>query len=746
VSVHSETAPVWLDTLFEEAPFGIAWFDADLRFRRVNRRLVAMNGLSAEAHIGRTIAEVVKTDRALDSQIVRAMDRREPVSLEASGETLARPGEARRWLVSFHPVEDGGELAGVLAFALEVTGEDTREEELARLIELERAARSRAEAAEARAEFLTEATASLDASLDLRTTLRTLSRIVVPTLADLCLVDMLEDGGEHVRRLAVAHRDPAVESEVWELTRRWPSAPGGVQGIRHVIASGKTQYFRTISEDALAVSFPDPEHRERVSALGLRSAVVAPLRARGRTFGSITFVQAGSDRTFSPADVALAEELCRRAALAVDNARLYTDLRRADRAQRFLSEASQLLAASLDYETTLETVAQLATAGVADGCSVDVVDQAGMLRSVALSHVDPEKLQIIAEARRRWPTPVAKSLYIGESHRRTEPVLVREMGEREWAELARDEEHLAVLRKVGVRSIVVVPMIARDRMLGTIALFLTDGARRFGEEDQALAEELGRRAAVAADNARLYSDRSRVARTLQRSLMPAELPSIPHIDTAVRFRSAGDGGEVGGDFYDVFDSHRDGWIAVVGDVCGKGAEAATLTSLSRHTLRAAARYETGPVGMLTALNEAILAQSPELLFTTAALMAVENGEDHTVARIALGGHLPPLLVRADGTVEPLSARGSLLGVFPGPELEETRAELHDGDAVVLYTDGVTEAGAPDQPLGEEALAGLLRGVAGKPAAEIARAVEEQVAAIEPGLPRDDMAVLVLRRV
>jgi serine phosphatase RsbU (regulator of sigma subunit) len=286
-------------------------------------------------------------------------------------------------------------------------------------------------------------------------------------------------------------------------------------------------------------------------------------------------------------------------------------------------------------------------------------------------------------------------------------------------------------------------MIARGRALGVISLYMTESENRFTDDDLDLAVELARRAAVAADNSRLYSERTRVAETLQRSLVPAEIPPMPHLESAVRFRSAGEG-EVGGDFYDVFERAAGSWAAIVGDVCGKGAQAAALTALSRHTVRAAARYESGPVAALSVLNSAIAEQAPELLFCTAALVWLEPSAEHTRLRLSLGGHLPPLVVRADGTVESLDAEGALLGVFDEAELAERTAELAPGDALVLYTDGVTEAGAPDEAFGEERLAELLAGLGGRSADEIADAVEEATLAYQATAPRDDVAILVLR--
>jgi serine phosphatase RsbU (regulator of sigma subunit) len=735
----TEIPAALLDTLFEDAPFGLAYFDTDLRYVRINDVLARKKGLSPAAHVGRTPEELLP-------DAVQAMDALRQVL--ATGEPLSRDVELRshaaplQFAASLVPVRDGEEIVGVAVIAVEVSDERSSARQRERLFALERAARARAESAEGRALFIAEAGTSLDGSLDLRTTLHTLARVVVPRLAHLCLVDMVEEDGS-VQRFAVAHADPSREQLVWELTRRWPSAANAPVGIPKVVRTGETEVIERVTDDILAAAFPDPEQRDHVRALELRSAIIVPLRTRGRTLGTVTIVLCGAGEPFTAFDVSLAEELARRASLAVDNARLFTELRRADRDQRFLAEATQLLAGTLEWTEVLETVASLAIAGIGDGCSIDVLEPGGEVRMLATTHVDPVKRELVEELRRRWPVD-RDSDYVGRTLETGESALHPEIDDRVYAALADDPDQLELMRRVGVRSALYVPMIARGRLLGAINLVITESDRRFGPGDLQLAEELARRAAVAADNARLYADRSRVARTLQRSLIPARLPDMEGLEVAVRFRSAGDGAEVGGDFYDVFALAEGSWAAVVGDVCGKGAQAAALTALARHTVRAAARYEEGPADVLQALNRAIAEQSPDLLFCTAALAWIETREGGATVRVALGGHLPPAVIRADGAVGTVSPTGALLGVFESIELREERVELGRGDALVLYTDGVTEAGAPRAALGEEGLVELLAGHAGRSADEIAGAVEARVGELDEGLPRDDVAVLVLR--
>ncbi|HEY2636387.1 MAG TPA: GAF domain-containing protein, partial [Solirubrobacteraceae bacterium] len=507
-----ELSPALLEALFEEGPFGLALFDRNLRYVRVNQRLAEINGVPVAEHRGRTPEEVVP-DLAADARVAinRALRSGEIATVEVAGTTASQPGVERSWLVSYFPVREDGDIVGVAGLIHEVTAERRVEEQRAQLYELEREARARAEAAERRAAFLAETAEMLDASLDLRTTLRTLSRVLVPRVADLCLVDMIDKG--EVKRLAVAHSDPDIEQLVWELSRRWPSPPGSPAGIRRVIEEGRTEYLPEVSEANIGQAFPHPEHRELVRGLGLRSVVIVPLRARGRTLGAMTLVLTDSGRTFEEPDVALAEELARRASLAVDNARLYTDMRRADQAQRFLSEATEILASSLDWDVTVETIAKLAIDGLADGCSIDALEPTGEIRELALAHVNPEKADLYLRFRRLYGVG-STSPFLRRTIQTMEPALHPVVADDQLRAAADSEDHFALLRAFNAHSIICVPMVARGRALGVISLYVTESDRQFDEDDLALAVELARRAAVAADNARLYSDRSRVAAIL----------------------------------------------------------------------------------------------------------------------------------------------------------------------------------------------------------------------------------------
>jgi PAS domain S-box-containing protein len=425
-----------------------------------------------------------------------------------------------------------------------------------------------------------------------------------------------------------------------------------------------------------------------------------------------------------------------------------TDRMRAERSERFLSQASKLLASSLDYTTTMRRVAELAVPEIADWCAVDVLDDRGSLRHVALAAADEADLPLAREMRDRYPVDPASPTGVPNVIRTGDPELFAEIPDDLLAGAARDARHLELLRSLRMSSVMVAPMTARGRTLGAMTFVSSHSGRRFDVEHLGLAEELARRAATAVDNARLYGERAYIARALQESLLPPTLPEISGVEVAARFRAAGDGNEVGGDFYDLFDTGDAKWAVVMGDVCGKGAPAAALTALARYTLRAAAMREDRPSDVLSTLNEALVRQRADEQFCTVAFARLERNGTGTRITVASGGHPLPLVLRADGRVDAVGTPGSLLGIMPDPQLRDDSVRLEPGDAVVLYTDGVTDAWAPERVLSPADLAGVLRECAGLDAAAIAERVERAATAPvngeAPAEPRDDVAILVLR--
>jgi GAF domain-containing protein len=417
-------------------------------------------------------------------------------------------------------------------------------------------------------------------------------------------------------------------------------------------------------------------------------------------------------------------------------------IRASERRFAFLAEASALLAASLNYERTLAKVARLGVPTLADWCAVDVLEADGSIRRLAVAHLDPEKAALANRMRRRYP-PEDAGAGLGKVLRTGRSELFPEISSDDLETIAFDEHHLTILRALGITSGMWVPLTARGRTLGAITFASSDSGRIYGANDLSLAEELGRVAGVAVDNARLYEERSNIARTLQRSLLPPRLPAIDGIEVAARYRAAGEGTDVGGDFYDVFEVGKDAWAVMIGDVCGKGPRAAAVTGLARHTLRAASMSEWRPRRVLLMLNDALVRDEVDE-FCTAVFARFTRVRTQVRVTLACGGHPPPLFLGANGRVEVAGEPGTLLGVFPDPELATAVIDLHPGDGLLFYTDGVTESRGPGIGLSEEALRELLTERAGGSAEALADAVEQAAAAAQPGGPRDDIALVCLR--
>jgi serine phosphatase RsbU (regulator of sigma subunit) len=267
--------------------------------------------------------------------------------------------------------------------------------------------------------------------------------------------------------------------------------------------------------------------------------------------------------------------------------------------------------------------------------------------------------------------------------------------------------------------------------------------REFTPRDEAILAQLGQLASVAIAKSQAYTRERHIAQVLQRSLLPPSIPAVPGLTAAVRFIAAGEGIEVGGDFYDFFRA-RDGVAALIGDVCGKGPEAASVTALARHTLRAAAAYESRPSAVLTLLHRALRDDRDDGRFCTVAYCDFELREDGVRMVLSCGGHPLPLVLRRSGTVEPVGRLGTLLGADVEPVLTDVTIDLAPGDLVVLYTDGVTEVRAGRQEIfGHRDLADLLRRCTGMHADGVAQLIQDAVLGAAGGRPRDDIAVMVI---
>ncbi|MGW2841046.1 PP2C family protein-serine/threonine phosphatase [Streptomyces sp. NPDC001493] len=402
---------------------------------------------------------------------------------------------------------------------------------------------------------------------------------------------------------------------------------------------------------------------------------------------------------------------------------------------RFLSEASNVLLASLNADKCMSATAQLAAEYLADVAIVVAPAKGGKLpvsRALtgqeadrALLVADPSDLPGLAEALQGFP-PVPS--------RWIDPATLPG-----WALPDGFTEK--------IESVVVTPLPGHGVPAGALILLRRSGRAQFNRDEEVFARLFAARAGAALSAARLYSEQSAITQTLMRDLLPPTLQRLDGVEIAGGYRPAGAAEQVGGDFYDVHpgSTAADASLVVLGDVCGKGLEAAVLTGKIRNTLQALLPMADDHERMLRLLNGALL-NSHHTRFATLVLASVHRAENQVRLRLTSAGHPHPLVVRADGSIEEVPTRGSLIGVLPTIEALTVEAVLEPGDTCLLYTDGFTEArGGPlgDELFGDERLRRALSECADMPA----EAVIEQIQMLASQWLRngrhDDMALIAI---
>jgi len=415
-------------------------------------------------------------------------------------------------------------------------------------------------------------------------------------------------------------------------------------------------------------------------------------------------------------------------------------VKRAELVQRLLADAGEVLSASLDLHDTLQRVADICVPELADWCAVSMPNEHHQLQAVAVAHSDPDKVALAQRLGERYPVDLDEPEGAARVFREAAPTVVNDVTDEMLVAAASDEEHLRVLRGLGMRAALAVPMTTQGRTVGVLTLISAESGRTFGEEDVSLASELAGRAATAVDNARLYTERSRIARTLQASLLPDELPPLPGWRTASLYRPAGDEERVGGDFYEGFPLGENGWMLVVGDVTGRGASAAALTALMRHTLRAIAKLTGSAPKALEELNRELLAR-PERSLCTAVCVVLRECDGSAQANVVCAGHPLPLLVR-DGAAEYIGEFGPMVGAFADESWKPVTVVLRPGDILFLYSDGVLDTTGREDRFGPDRLERALAGATNVDDA-VSR-VERALSGFEVGAQADDTAALAVQ--
>lgn len=417
-----------------------------------------------------------------------------------------------------------------------------------------------------------------------------------------------------------------------------------------------------------------------------------------------------------------------------------TDRKRSELSQAFLADASKKLSESLDLESAVRAIAQAAVPAIADWCTVEMVGRRGSIETVEVAHVEPELAERVRRFRDDYPVSPDADFGPAEAIRSGQGQLYEKVDIESFREFYGDERQAQAVAALSPRSSLTAPIVVRGEPIGSITLALTRSGARYTDYDLDTVVELGRRAGIAVDNARMHTERMRMLASLQKSLIPAELPQLAGLTLSATFRPAERDAEVGGDFYDAFKLADGSSALVIGDVCGKGPEAAALTALARYTIRTTAMTESDPQRILEQLNEALLEQVRDGRFCTVAFARLTHEGDDFLLESISAGHPLPLIVGGDEP-KPVGEPGTLLGVVADPTLPVSRTRLRRDEALLLYTDGLSAGQTTDDT--EYALA-LVRDLSPNGTGDFASVVDRAAVDRQEEPNRDDVAILVAR--
>ena len=473
--------------LFATSAVGVAIVDRDLRYVRVNETLAAMNGVAAPAHVGRRIREILPAAAADALEgVLRAHLESGEVVIDFPFTLDDPPRPSRHFLSSYHPVRGvGGEVTGIAAFVAERSSTEVA------LLEAKRAA----EAAERRVTFLADASALLATSLDVEATLDTIARLAIPALADWCFVEVLERG--RVRPAAIAHRDPDMIRLVQRSLERNPIDLNAPFGTGKVLRTGEPELNPEIPDAALVSIAQDAEHLATLRAVGLRSSISVPLHDEaGRAIAVLSLVSAESERRYGPADLAMAEELARRASSALASARLYAAGQAALRRATALQRVSSALAGALTAQEVARVVVQsgCGAVGAAAGSLARLDEDRREFEVLAIDGFDP----VTTREYTRFPLlagrPFSDAVLSGR------PAYFGSLDDVDGPYASA----LAPLRASGYGAFAALPILAAGRAVAAVAFSFAD-RQPFDEEERAFLETLAAQAGQALERAQLIA-------------------------------------------------------------------------------------------------------------------------------------------------------------------------------------------------------------------------------------------------
>lgn len=562
----------------------------------------------------------------------------------------------------------------------------------------------------------------------------------------------LADSVDAVNQIIVTHAADAVGAPIASLTLRDGEDALRIIGLRGLAAEDARRWSRyplsTVTPSSVAVTT-----RRAVTAVGLaalaehfpelvgtlkgeQSVIALPLRGVDRTIGAIGFSFPGH-RQLSSEELEFLEIVADTCAQAIERLGALEEAATQSAKLEFLADAAVELASSLDYETTLARVAQLAVPRFADWCAIDVVEGTRLNR-VAVAHVDPAKVELAQSLQDRYPPDPDSPVGPWEVIRTASPLLIPQITDEMLVATAVDEEQLQIARDLKLRSALTVPLSARGKVFGVITWVAAESERLYGPDDVAFAEDLARRAAVAIDNAELHSQTLAAAVELQQAVLPETLPSMTGWELASHYSPSGRT-EVGGDFYDAIPIGGGRLAVFVGDVMGRGVQAAAAMAQMRSAVRAYAAVDPAPEAVMRNLDLMLARYGTEQLVT---LLYMVLNPRHDELLVTNAGHPPALILRSDLSTEQLPyADGAPLGTGR-QRRSHTRLGFHAGDTLLAFTDGLIERRDEDIDTGMRRVHDALPDLVDP---TLVAGLDDLVARLRVPGHDDDVAALAVRR-
>jgi serine phosphatase RsbU (regulator of sigma subunit) len=540
---------------------------------------------------------------------------------------------------------------------------------------------------------------------------------------------LLDDAGEHLDLVAQRGMPPRA-AELFKQLALSGDLPGSVavRERRTVISTGRAQAVK----DFVALEGA-PRSTDGFAAI--------PLVTDAACVGVLGI---GINDELDPRDLEFLEAVAAQVAQSIVRVRLIERERRRRAELEFLAKLSDTALRSIDHVDLMRKVCRAAVPTLGDWCSLYFLPETGGPPLIEFVHIDAGMNAYLEELHSRYPfDPEAAT---------GAPAVIRtgvtEFVPRLTAEVVDEaiassrltpDEAMPILERLSITSVITVPLRTKRRVVGAMQFVSAESRRYYTHDDVALAEAVAGRLAEALDAAWMADHQRSLAVALQRAFLPPRLPTIPGVEIAARYWPAGID-QVGGDFYDVFALGDDTWAMLIGDVCGTGPDAAALTGIARHTVRAAARHRCPPSDVIDWLNEAVIHSNRDQ-YCTACYATLTGCGDRWLLSSSAAGHPLPIVSTADGT-RSFGRPGSLVGIIDQVTVRTDEIELTHGDVLVLYTDGITDL-PPPHGLDVEQLEALVHQHRGDGADNIARAIRRSLELRLPDHSRRDDAALIV---